>query len=132
MSQARDQARTLVEKLGLGAVRDAPASVLALPDRRRLEVARALATGPSLLLLDEALAGLRPSECEPMIDFLREINRRQGIAILLIEHVMRAVMALAQTVVVLHQGEVIVSGAPERIVREPAVLDCYLGEGANL
>jgi branched-chain amino acid transport system ATP-binding protein len=132
MSQARDQAQTLVEKLGLGAVRDAPASVLALPDRRRLEVARALATGPSLLLLDEALAGLRPSECEPMIDFLREINRRQGIAILLIEHVMRAVMALAQTVVVLHQGEVIVSGTPERIVREPAVLDCYLGEGANL
>jgi branched-chain amino acid transport system ATP-binding protein len=79
------------------------------------------------LLLDEAMAGLRPAECEPMIEFLREINRRQGVTILLIEHVMRAVMMLAQAVVVLHQGEVIARGAPEEIVREPAVLECYLG-----
>ena len=73
------------------------------------------------MLLDEALAGLRPGESEPTVEFLRELNRRQGIAILLIEHVMRAVMALAQRVVVLHQGEVLASGTPEAIVREPTL-----------
>jgi branched-chain amino acid transport system ATP-binding protein len=98
LSDARRQADSILEHLGLGAKRDLPASVLTLPDRKRLEVARAIATGPKLLLLDEAMAGLRPAECEPMIEFLREINRRDGVAILLIEHVMRAVMALAQVV----------------------------------
>jgi branched-chain amino acid transport system ATP-binding protein len=80
------------------------------------------------LLLDEAMAGLRPSECEAMIEFLRGINGTQGIAILLTEHVMRVVMALAQSVVVLHQGVVVASGTPEQVVHEPAVLECYLGE----
>jgi branched-chain amino acid transport system ATP-binding protein len=132
LSDARRQADSILEHLGLGAKRDLPASVLTLPDRKRLEVARAIATRPKLLLLDEAMAGLRPTECEPMIEFLREINRRDGVTILLIEHVMRAVMALAQTVVVLHQGEVVASGAPEQIVREAAVLECYLGAGVEL
>jgi branched-chain amino acid transport system ATP-binding protein len=132
LSDARRQADAILEHLGLGAKRDLPASVLTLPDRKRLEVARAIATQPKLLLLDEALAGLRPIECEPMIEFLREINRRDGVTILLIEHVMRAVMTLAQAVVVLHQGEVIASGAPEQIVRERAVLECYLGTGVEI
>jgi branched-chain amino acid transport system ATP-binding protein len=127
LSDARRQAESILEHLGLGAKSHLPASVLTFPDRKRLEVARAIATRPKLLLLDEAMAGLRPAECEPMIEFLREINRRQGVTILLIEHVMRAVMMLAQAVVVLHQGEVIARGAPEEIVREPAVLECYLG-----
>jgi branched-chain amino acid transport system ATP-binding protein len=129
---ARGQAENILEKLGLGAKRDLPASTLTLPDRKRLEVARAIATQPKLLLLDEAMAGLRPTECQSMIEFLLEIHRRDGVAILLIEHVMRAVMALAQTVVVLHHGEVVARGAPEQIVREPAVLECYLGEGAEI
>jgi branched-chain amino acid transport system ATP-binding protein len=129
---ARNRAGTILEKLGLGAKRDLPASTLTLPDRKRLEVARAIATQPRLLLLDEAMAGLRPAECQPMIEFLLEINRRDGVAILLIEHVMRAVMALAQTVVVLHHGEVIASGTPEQIVRAPAVLECYLGVGEEI
>jgi branched-chain amino acid transport system ATP-binding protein len=128
--EARGVAETILDKLGLGAKRDLPASALTLPDRKRLEVARAIATQPKLLLLDEALAGLRPTECEPMIEFLREINRREGVTILLIEHVMRAVMALAQKVVVLQHGEVLACGTPEKIVREPAVLECYLGEEA--
>jgi branched-chain amino acid transport system ATP-binding protein len=128
LSDACRQADLILEHLGLGAKRDLPASILTLPDRKRLEVARAIATRPKLLLLDEAMAGLGPTECEAMIEFLREINRREGVTILLTEHVMRAVMALAQTVVVLHQGEVVARGAPEQIVREAAVLECYLGE----
>ena len=132
LSDAQRQAESILEHLGLGAKRDLPASVLTLPDRKRLEVARAIATRPKLLLLDEALAGLRPTECEPMIEFLREINRREGVTILLIEHVMRAVMALAHSVTVLHQGEVVARGTPEEIVREPAVLECYLGVDAAM
>jgi len=132
LGDARRQADSILEHLGLGAKRDLPASILTLPDRKRLEVARAIATRPKLLLLDEAMAGLRPTECEPMIEFLREINRREGVAIFLIEHVMRAVMALAQAVIVLHQGEVVGRGAPEEVVREPAVLECYLGAGAEI
>ncbi len=128
IDEARDCAKEILTNLGLGAKRDLPASALTLPDRKRLEVARAIATRPKLLLLDEAMAGLRPSECEAMIEFLRGINSTQGIAILLTEHVMRVVMALAQSVVVLHQGEVVASGTPEQVVHEPAVLECYLGE----
>jgi branched-chain amino acid transport system ATP-binding protein len=128
VDEARDCAKEILTNLGLGAKRDLPASALTLPDRKRLEVARAIATRPKLLLLDEAMAGLRPSECEAMIEFLRGINGTQGIAILLTEHVMRVVMALAQSVVVLHQGEVVASGTPEQVVHEPAVLECYLGE----
>jgi branched-chain amino acid transport system ATP-binding protein len=128
IDEARDCAKEILTNLGLGAKRDLPASALTLPDRKHLEVARAIATRPKLLLLDEAMAGLRPSECEAMIEFLRAINGTQGIAILLTEHVMRVVMALAQSVVVLHQGEVVASGTPEQVVHEPAVLECYLGE----
>ena len=128
LGEARRRAMTILDGLGLGTKRDLPASALTLPDRKRLEVARAIATEPKLLLLDEVMAGLRPAECEPMIEFLRGINRTAGITILMIEHVMRAVMALAQNIVVLHHGEVIAAGAPEQIVRDPAVLECYLGE----
>jgi branched-chain amino acid transport system ATP-binding protein len=127
---ARRQAAEIVEKLGLGAKRDQPASSLTLPDRKRLEVARALATRPRLLLLDEVMAGLRPTECDQMVEVFREINRSDGTTILLIEHVMRAVMALAKHIGVLHHGEVIARGTPEQVVRDPAVLECYLGEEA--
>ena len=74
------------------------------------------------------MAGLRPTECDQMVAVFREINRRDGLTVLLIEHVMRAVMALAQEIVVLHHGEVIARGAPGEVVRNPAVLECYLGE----
>ena len=125
---ARRFAQAILDKLGLAAKQALPASSLTLPDRKRLEIARALATRPRLLLLDEVMAGLRPTECDQMVEVFRGINRAEGLTILLIEHVMRAVMALAQDIVVLHHGEVIARGAPDRVVRDPAVLECYLGE----
>jgi branched-chain amino acid transport system ATP-binding protein len=125
---ARAAATRMLERLGLGAKRDAAAASLTLPDRKRLEVARALATRPRLLLLDEAMAGLRPTECDQIVEIFRDINRSDGTTILLIEHVMRAVMALAQHIGVLHHGEVIARGTPEEVVRNAAVLQSYLGE----
>jgi branched-chain amino acid transport system ATP-binding protein len=125
---ARAVSMRILERLQLAAKRDLPASTLTLPDRKRLEVARALATRPKLLLLDEVMAGLRPTECDQMVEVFRDLNRIDGIAILLIEHVMRAVMALAQHVGVLHHGEIIARGTPQEIVRDPAVLESYLGE----
>jgi branched-chain amino acid transport system ATP-binding protein len=132
VSAAKRYAAEIIEMLGLGAKRDLPASSLTLPDRKRLEVARALATRPRLLLLDEVMAGLRPTECDQMVEVFREINRSQGLTILLIEHVMRAVMALAQHVGVLHHGEVIARGTPAEVVRDPAVLESYLGEDVEI
>ena len=116
--------------VGLAAKADMPASALTLPDRKRLEVARALATGPRLLLLDEVMAGLRPTEVDGMVALFRRLNQEHGLTILLIEHVMRAVMALSQHIVVLHHGEVIARGAPEAVANDPAVLECYLGAEA--
>jgi len=128
VASARAHAVSILEKLRLGSKRDLPASSLTLPDRKRLEVARALATRPRLLLLDEVMAGLRPTECDEMVEVFRSLNRSEGLAILLIEHVMRAVMALAKHIGVLHHGEVIARGTPAEVVRNPAVLECYLGE----
>jgi branched-chain amino acid transport system ATP-binding protein len=92
-----------------------------------LEVARSLATDPKLLLLDEVMAGLRPTEMDRIVAILRELNRETGLAILLIEHVMRAVMALASRILVLHHGAAIAEGLPEQVMRERAVIDSYLG-----
>jgi branched-chain amino acid transport system ATP-binding protein len=126
--KARALSLQILKKLNLESRADQPASSLTLPDRKRLEVARALATRPKLLLLDEVMAGLRPTECDQMVEVFRSLNRSDGLTILLIEHVMRAVMALAQHIGVLHHGVVIARGTPEQIVRDPAVLECYLGE----
>lgn len=131
VDQARVHAENILAKLGLTAKRNQPAQTLTLPERKRLEIARALATRPKLLLLDEVLAGLRPKECDELVATLREINQRDGIAILIIEHVMRAVMALAERIVVLHHGEIIAQGPPEEVARDPAVIESYLGEEAN-
>jgi branched-chain amino acid transport system ATP-binding protein len=125
---ARAHAFSILKKLDLQSKAALPASSLTLPDRKRLEVARALATRPRLLLLDEVMAGLRPTETDQMVQVFRDLNRADGLTILLIEHVMRAVMALAQHIGVLHHGEVIARGRPEEVVRNPAVLECYLGE----
>jgi len=120
----------VLARLELFGKRHQPASTLTLPDRKRLEVARALATDPKLLLLDEVMAGLRPAETDRMISILRELNRELGLTILLIEHVMRAVMALAARVLVLHHGAPIAEGAPDAVVRDPAVVQSYLGAEA--
>ena len=132
VTAARAHANSVLEKLGLAHKRDMPASSLTLPDRKRLEVARALATRPRLLLLDEVMAGLRPTECDQMVAVFQDLNRAEGLTILLIEHVMRAVMALAGHIVVLHHGEIIARGLPAEVVRNPAVLECYLGEEAEI
>ncbi len=126
--EARAQARQLLHDLGLGDRRTALAASLTLPDRKRLEVARALATQPRLLLLDEVMAGLRPTETDQMVAFLKALNARTGVTILLIEHVMRAVMALSQHIIVLHHGEKIAEGTPEEVTRDKAVLEVYLGQ----
>ncbi len=127
---ARAHAQDLLRRLDLFDKRHRLASTLTLPDRKRLEVARALATGPQLLLLDEVMAGLRPTETDRMVAILRTLNRETGLTILLIEHVMRAVMALASRVLVLDHGVAIAEGAPESVVRDPAVVQSYLGAEA--
>jgi branched-chain amino acid transport system ATP-binding protein len=127
---ARDHAHALLRRLDLFDKRRQRADALTLPDRKRLEVARALATGPRLLLLDEVMAGLRPTETDRMVEILRDLNRNTGVTILLIEHVMRAVMALASHILVLDHGVVIAEGTPQAIVRDPAVVESYLGAEA--
>ena len=132
LAEAREAAAAILSRLGLYDRRHRLAESLTLPDRKRLEVARALATEPKLLLLDEVMAGLRPTEVDVMVGFLRELNQRTGLTILLIEHVMRAVMSVATRVLVLHHGAAIAEGTPETVVREPAVIESYLGEQEEL
>jgi len=126
-ADARSYAHDALRRLDLYDKRHQRASALTLPDRKRLEVARALATDPKLLLLDEVMAGLRPTETDRMVAILRTLNAERGLTILLIEHVMRAVMALAQRVLVLHHGAAIAEGAPSEVVRNEAVIHSYLG-----
>jgi len=125
-ARAAATAQDVMRRLDLFDKRARVAKSLTLPDRKRLEVARALATSPQLLLLDEVMAGLRPTETDRMVAILRELNS-QGLTILLIEHVMHAVMALADRVLVLHHGAAIALGKPSDVVREPAVVESYLG-----
>jgi branched-chain amino acid transport system ATP-binding protein len=124
---ARDHAHAVLRRLDLFDKRAQKAGALTLPDRKRLEVARALATDPKLLLLDEEMAGLRPTETDRMVATLRTLNRDTGLTILLIEHVMRAVMALAGHILVLNHGAAIAEGKPEAVVRNEAVISSYLG-----
>src|SRR5262249_19993611 len=128
--EAKARAGDIIEQLGLAEKRRAVAASLTLPERKRLEVARALATGPRLLMLDEVMAGLRPTETDHMVALFRTLNANMGLTILLIEHVMRAVMALSGGLIVLNHGQVIATGTPAEVTRDPAVLECYLGEEA--
>jgi branched-chain amino acid transport system ATP-binding protein len=127
---ATERAHEILRGLDLFDKRRHLAGALTLPDRKRLEVARALATEPKLLLLDEVMAGLRPTETDRIIEILRRLNRDTGLTILLIEHVMRAVMSVATRVLVLHHGAAIAEGTPDAVVRDPAVIESYLGAEA--
>jgi branched-chain amino acid transport system ATP-binding protein len=129
---AEREAETVAGMVGMAGQLDQMGADLTVAGRKRLELARALATGPRLLLLDEVMAGLRPTEVDVMVGFLRELNERSGLTILLIEHVMRAVMALAAEVVVVSYGEKIAEGTPLEVTRHQDVLDVYLGEQEEL
>jgi len=128
-SAARKTAAEIVDFVGLGPRRDAPARSLTLSDRKRLEIARGLATRPEMLLLDEAMSGLNPTEIDEIIKLIREIHAR-GVSLLIIEHVMQAIMALSHRLVVLHHGEKLAEGAPAAVARDRRVIEAYLGEEA--
>ena len=127
ITKARQESMEIIEFLGLGRMANVEAQGLPLPLRKKLELARALATKPKILLLDEVMAGLNPTEVDEIIDLIRQVNER-GISILLIEHVMRGVMALSQKVLVINYGERIAEGAPEEIVKDKGVIEAYLGK----
>jgi branched-chain amino acid transport system ATP-binding protein len=123
---ARDKAMEILDFLGMGHQANQIASGLPIAGRKRLEIARALATDPQLLLLDETMAGLRPTETDAVIELVRKISEK-GVGILLVEHVMRVVMSLAGQIIVIHHGEKLAEGTPETIVQNPKVIDAYLG-----
>jgi branched-chain amino acid transport system ATP-binding protein len=131
VAAAAEIAHAAITRVDLAAKSATPASSLTLPDRKMLELARAIAASPRLLLLDEVMAGLRPAESDRIVSVVKELHA-DGMTILLIEHVMRVVMALAGRVIVLHHGEKLAEGTPAEIGANQAVIDSYLGKKAKL
>jgi branched-chain amino acid transport system ATP-binding protein len=125
---AREHALQVIELTGLKSQASQRARSLGTPGRKRLEIARVLATGPRLMLLDEALAGLTPGELQEAIALVRRIHER-GITLVIVEHIMEVIMTLAGRVLVFNEGHVIAQGKPEDIVRNEAVIEAYLGRG---
>jgi branched-chain amino acid transport system ATP-binding protein len=127
-ANAREEAMRILEFTGLIAQADHRAKTLGTPGRKRLEIARSLATGPRLLLLDEALSGLTPLEIQQAIALVRQIHRT-GVTLVIVEHIMEVVLTLAQRVIVFNHGEIIATGRPEEIVNDSKVIGAYLGAG---
>jgi branched-chain amino acid transport system ATP-binding protein len=123
---ARAKARAVLERVGLGRLADAPARSLGTPGRKRLEIARALASEPKILLLDEAMAGLTPTEVREAIELVRRIHG-DGITIVIVEHIMEVITSLTRRVVVFHQGREISRGTPREVTSDPRVIEAYLG-----
>jgi branched-chain amino acid transport system ATP-binding protein len=126
-ADARAKAREIIDFVGLGAYADASAASLGTPGRKRLEIARALACEPKVLLLDEAMAGLTPAEIRTAIDLVRRIHAR-GITLIIVEHIMEVIVSLAERVVVFHQGREIARGTPGQVTRNTHVIEAYLGK----
>lgn len=124
---ARETAHAILEEVGLAARADAPAGSVTLAERKRLEVARALATKPRVLLLDEVLAGLTATEVGAALDMLRAVKERHGLTIVIVEHVMKALMRLSDRIVVLHHGEKVTEGDPTTVAADPRVQAAYFG-----
>jgi branched-chain amino acid transport system ATP-binding protein len=124
---ARAKARQVIGDVGLGPLADAPAKTLGTPGRKRLEIARALASEPKVLLLDEAMAGLTPTEIRTAIDLVRQIHGT-GITLVIVEHIMEVIVSLASRVVVFHQGKEIARGTPQEVTRNDRVIEAYLGK----
>src|SRR6202030_4327727 len=125
---AREKAREAIEFVGLSAKEQTPAKDLTTIDQRRLEMARALATQPKILLLDEVMAGLNPSEIDQAVALINKLSKR-GLTIVVVEHVMRAIMAVARHIVVLDHGQKIAEGSPKDVVANEEVVRAYLGSG---
>lgn len=126
-ADVRDMALDVLDRLKLADKKDALAKNLTIADRKRLELARAMATDPEMLLLDECMAGLRPNEVDEVLDIIRGI-RDGGVTILVIEHIMRAIMSVSDRIAVIHFGEKIAEGTPEEISTNEKVIKAYLGE----
>jgi len=126
MSRALQAADEVLEEVGMAGLGDRPPGELSVADARRLEFAKALALRPRLLLLDEVMAGLRHTEIEPSLELIRSLKAR-GITVIVVEHVMKAILAVSDQVLVLNQGKILTSGDPQEVLRDPRVIEAYLG-----